>query len=88
MTRSDEQLRETVRKKYAEVARSADSGCCGITACCDDESVLTDEITMIGDAYDGVGGYMEDADLGLGCGLPVEHAGLRHGQLTIVNGTV
>ena len=83
MTRSDEQLRETVRKKYAEVARSADSGCCGVTACCDDESLLTDEITMIGDAYDGVGGYMQEADLGLGCGLPVEHAGLRHGQTVL-----
>lgn len=83
MTRTDEQFRETVRKKYAEVARSAGAGCCDVPACCNDESGLTDEITMIGDAYDGVGGYMEEADLGLGCGLPVEHAGLQSGQTVL-----
>ena len=38
---------------------------------------------MIGDAYDGVSGYMAEADLGLGCGLPVEHAGLAPGQTVL-----
>jgi len=38
---------------------------------------------MIGDAYDGVDGYVEAADLGLGCGLPIEHAGLAPGQTVL-----
>ena len=38
---------------------------------------------MIGDAYEGVSGYVSDADLGLSCGVPVEHAGLRHGQTVL-----
>jgi arsenite methyltransferase len=38
---------------------------------------------MIGDAYDGVEGYVPEADLGLGCGLPVEHAGLAEGQTVL-----
>ena len=41
------------------------------------------EVNMIGDAYDGVDGYVEAADLGLGCGLPVEHAGLAPGQTVL-----
>lgn len=38
---------------------------------------------MIGDAYAGVTGYVAEADLGLGCGVPVEHAGLRPGQTVL-----
>ena len=38
---------------------------------------------MIGDAYDGVEGYVAEADLKLGCGLPVEHAGLAPGQTVL-----
>lgn len=38
---------------------------------------------MIGDAYEGVSGYVADADLGLSCGLPVEHAGLKAGQTVL-----
>jgi SAM-dependent methyltransferase len=38
---------------------------------------------MIGDAYDGVDGYVAEADLKLGCGLPVEHAGLAPGMTVL-----
>ena len=38
---------------------------------------------MIGDAYDGVAGHVADADLGLGCGRPVEHAGIRAGDVVL-----
>ena len=38
---------------------------------------------MIGDAYEGVSGYVAEADLGLSCGVPVEHAGLQPGQTVL-----
>src|SRR5210317_1590132 len=38
---------------------------------------------MIGDAYDGIGGYVSDADLGLSCGVPVRHAGIEPGQTVL-----
>ena len=38
---------------------------------------------MIGDAYDGVEGYVQEADLGLSCGVPVEHAGLEPGHTVL-----
>lgn len=82
MTQTNEQLRETVRQKYAEAARSSSDGCCG-TLCCDGVVAPGNELTMIGDAYDGVSGYVAEADLGLGCGLPVAHAGLRPGQTVL-----
>jgi ubiquinone/menaquinone biosynthesis C-methylase UbiE len=38
---------------------------------------------MIGDSYDDVDGHVPDADLGLGCGIPTEHAGLAPGQTVV-----
>ena len=78
---SNGQLREIVRQKYAEIAKKPLSECS--TACCEAEEQPEVDYSMIGDAYDGAGGYVADADLGLGCGLPVEHAGLRPGQTVL-----
>jgi len=79
MTDTNHQLREMVRQKYAEVVKTSD--CC--TPCCRSEDKPGDEFNMIGDAYDGVSGYVADADLSLGCGVPVEHAGLKPGQTVL-----
>lgn len=76
MKPSPDALRATVRSTYAAVARGEALSCCGDSGC-------NDEINMIGDAYDGVEGYVADADLRLGCGLPVEHAGLAPGQTVL-----
>jgi arsenite methyltransferase len=81
MTESSGQLREMVRQKYAEIAKKSHSG--SGTACCGTGEQAEADYSMIGDAYDGVSGYVADADLGLGCGLPVEHAGLRPGQTVL-----
>lgn len=85
MTEKHDQLREVVRSKYAEIARqrpAADStSCCGSGPGCGAESAAAGN--MIGDAYAGVSGYLADADLGLGCGVPVGHAGLKPGQTVL-----
>jgi len=77
MKQSNDELREIVRQKYAQVVTSSSPGCCG--SGCGEEVKLN----MIGDAYDGIDGYMAEADLGLGCGIPVEYAGLRSGQTVL-----
>ena len=74
MTQTNDQLREMVRQKYAEIVTTSPSDCC-TPSCCSGDS-LEEDFNMIGDAYDGVSGYVADADLGLSCGVPVEHAGL------------
>ena len=79
---SNSHLREIVREKYAEIASKSASGCCA-TTCCGDQEAAEDDFNMIGDAYDGISGYMAEADLGLGCGIPVEHAGLEPGQTVL-----
>ena len=80
MTQSNDQLRDTVRQKYAEIVTTPLSGCCTSSSCCETTDQGEENFNMIGDAYEGVSGYVSDADLGLSCGVPVEHAGLRYGQ--------
>jgi SAM-dependent methyltransferase len=66
---------------------------CGCTPaagpCCapaPDPSAATyygEDIIGIKDAYDKIDGHVAEADLGLGCGLPTEHAGLAPGQTVV-----
>jgi len=77
MKQNNDQLRETVREKYADIARSSANGCC------EDGTDNGVGYSMIGEAYDGIEGYVADADLNLGCGVPVEHAGMEPGQTVL-----
>jgi cyclopropane-fatty-acyl-phospholipid synthase len=75
----NEDIKATVREKYGQIATGAATGCGG-TTCCGDDSL---DISMVGDAYDNVEGYVADADLSLGCGLPTEYANLQPGQTVL-----
>ncbi len=79
MPQTNAAIKGIVREKYARIAVGAASSCCGSgeVACCGDD------LSVIGDAYDDVEGYVAEADLGLGCGLPTEYAGLSPGQTVL-----
>lgn len=83
MTQSNDQLRDMVRQKYADIVTNPVSGCCKSSGCCEGDKPTEDNYNMIGDAYENVSGYVADADLGLSCGVPVEHAGLQPGQTVL-----
>lgn len=72
-------LRAAVRTTYAAAATNAEAPCCGPACGCHPGA----DINFIGDAYDGVDGYVPGADLGLGCGLPTEHAALQAGETVL-----
>lgn len=79
---SDKKIKETVRKKYGEIALAAEtgpnSGCCPDTGCCDPLGGVD-----FSDSYDQQPGYLEEADLGLGCGLPTAYSHLEPGQFVL-----
>lgn len=81
------ELKETVRKKYAEIAlQDVDysSTCCGTgSSCCSPNSAETFDYTVMSDDYTQIEGYVPDADLGLGCGLPTEFAGIEEGNTVL-----
>ena len=76
---TDAAIKNVVREKYARIAVEAESSCCGSgdAVCCGDD------VSIIGDAYADVEGYVAAADLNLGCGLPTEHANLSPGQTVL-----
>ncbi|MDO8548663.1 MAG: arsenite methyltransferase [Ignavibacteria bacterium] len=73
------ELKEVVRNKYSEIAIAADKskGCgCG---CSSDSSEYSD----FSENYKKLDGYIAEADLGLGCGLPTEYAGIKEGDIVV-----
>jgi arsenite methyltransferase len=78
---TEEQLKEIVRKKYAEIAMQDkainQSSCCGAGGC------STEVYNIMTDDYTAVEGYQADADLGLGCGLPTQFARIKKGDVVV-----
>lgn len=72
-------IKQSVRKKYGEIARQdANAGCCS-DSCCGDEL----ETSFVGEDYSHLPGYQKDADLNLGCGLPTRLAQIRPGDTVV-----
>jgi SAM-dependent methyltransferase len=70
-------IKETVRDKYGKIAgrtgqETRESGCCGAS-----------EITCFADDYTQLAGYVPEADLGLGCGVPTEIARIKAGDMVL-----
>lgn len=79
--KSEQTLKDSVKERYAKIAEQGKAenaaSCCGATT----SSNKVYNIMM--DDYTGTEGYLEDADLGLGCGLPTQYAGIQKGDTVI-----
>ena len=75
------ELKNIVKERYAKIAERGKAenaaSCCGATV----SSKKVYNIMM--DDYTGTNGYNEDADLGLGCGLPTKFAKINKGDTVI-----
>lgn len=75
-------IKELVKEKYGQIATQSKtvnaSSCCGATGNCGDEVY-----NIMADDYTKLEGYVADADLGLGCGLPTEFAQIKEGDTVI-----
>ena len=78
---TENELKELVKEKYGEIADQSRTqnaaSCCGAGGC--SEEVYN----LMADDYTQLQGYNEDADLGLGCGLPTEFAKIKKGDTVI-----
>lgn len=79
---TDQSLKSLVKEKYSEIAGQSRtqnlSSCCGATGCCGDEMY-----NIMAEDYTQLDGYVADADLGLGCGIPTAFAQIRKGDTVI-----
>ena len=77
---TNQEIKEVVRKKYSEIViNNQDCGC----SCCGTDGGVTFDYTIMSDDYSKIEGYFSDADLGLGCGLPTEYAGIKTGHIVL-----
>jgi ubiquinone/menaquinone biosynthesis C-methylase UbiE len=77
---TSEEIKQVVKQKYGEIATKNQDGCgCG----CGSKSAKIVGYTVMQDEYDHLDGYVADADLGLGCGVPTEYAGIKKGDTVV-----
>ncbi|MAP79980.1 MAG: arsenite S-adenosylmethyltransferase [Aequorivita sp.] len=78
---NEQKLKNIVKDRYAHIAEQGKAenaaSCCGATT----PSNKVYNIMM--DDYSKTDGYVEDADLGLGCGLPTQFAKIKSGDTVI-----
>ena len=82
---ADIEIKQVVRERYASAALTK-SSCCGPRTCGESGNDVSGPdlgVNMIGGAYQAVEGYLPEADLGLGCGLPTQHAGIKEGDVVL-----
>ena len=81
-SKTSDELKDTVKKKYAQISEQSrdenTSSCCGTGRGCD-----TVDYSVFADDYSAIEGYQEDADLGLGCGLPTQFAHITKGDTVV-----
>ena len=78
---TEKELKQVVKEKYSKIAKQEKavnaSSCCGATT-------PTNKVyNIMMDDYSETEGYVEDADLGLGCGLPTAFAKIKEGDVVI-----
>ena len=74
-----EDLKYIVKEKYGKIATQSkiqnETSCCGATGSCS-----TVDYTIFSESYEKQKGYNAEADLGLGCGIPTQFAGIKEGD--------
>lgn len=72
--KDSESLKQIVKDTYAEIVVASSKKNCG---CCGDKEP---DYSMMSLDYTQMDGYVEDADLKLGCGIPTKHARIKKGH--------
>lgn len=88
----EKKLKETVKEKYGQIAVQSEKSsvsCCGGSSsesagisCCGGSK---DDVnyTIMSDEYIQIQGYVADADLNLGCGIPTKFADIKEGDTVV-----
>ncbi len=76
---TSEEIKSVVREKYSEIAKTAASACRGSSCGCG----CDDDVLMLGESYSKLEGYIPEADLHLGCGIPTDGAGIKDGDVVL-----
>jgi SAM-dependent methyltransferase len=83
MSKSNENIRESVREGYARIAEGNVKSCCGTSSCCGDGDTAEHLAQSLGYEANDLASLPEGANMGLSCGNPVALASLREGDIAL-----
>lgn len=81
MTNEEAILKEIVKERYGKIAEQDKST--NASSCCGATTTSNKVYNIMMDDYSQTEGYVEDADLGLSCGLPTAFAKIKKGDTVI-----
>lgn len=80
---TNEEKKALVKQQYSELALNSDllkgKCCCGTNPATPSKKVFT----IMSEDYSHLKGYEAEADLGVGCGLPTQYAGIKEGDTVL-----
>lgn len=79
--KTEDVLKKEVRERYAKIAEQGKA--VNAASCCGSTSTSDNVYNIMMDDYSEIEGYVTDADLGLGCGLPTQFARISKGDTVI-----
>src|SRR5690554_486579 len=79
--KNSDKLKEIVREKYTQIAHQDKA--LNQSSCCGAGGSSTEVYNIMTDDYSELQGYNQEADLGLGCGLPTQFAQIQAGDTVI-----
>lgn len=78
---SKDKIKNIVKEKYGEIVKT--SGMKSSCSCCCPGETASDVYTTFHQDYSKKDGYVKEADLGLGCGIPTDAVNLKPGETVI-----
>lgn len=79
--KKEKELKDVVRARYTSIAEQGKIE--QSPSCCGSKTLSPKIYHIMMEDYTGTDGYAEDADLGLGCGLPTQYAHIKRGDVII-----
>lgn len=80
--KTENEIKKMVQEKYGAIAQQSkqknQSSCCGSGGNCSDM-----DYSIMAEDYTKLPGYIADADLALGCGLPTQYAEIKTGDTVV-----
>ncbi|MFC1803938.1 methyltransferase domain-containing protein [Thermoproteota archaeon] len=77
---SDSEVRDYVKKRYGDIAKSVESSCCSASCC---GTLPLDVALRVGYSKEDLENIPGEASMGLGCGNPVTLASLDEGEIVL-----
>lgn len=79
--KTENDLKQVVKDKYSKIAKQ--DKVVNASSCCGSTTPTNKVYNIMMDDYSDTNGYVEEADLGLGCGLPTQFAKINTGDTVI-----